>query len=176
MAYTKVYLTDEGKAHYLAADLHPATDGSAGLDLKIMRQPRSAMELAKAGSAWPYNDLVPTGVSVEIPPGWVGLLIPRSSAGHKHGMKLGNTMGVIDSDYRGEIMLSIEGGRLHDLKAGQAVAQLVVVPVLTAFSLESGPMTETERGAGGFGSTDHQDVPVEKDDPGPKGVSDYLKE
>lgn len=139
---------------YSTADLAPKTDGSAGLDLKLSRDPKGAMELAKEGKQWPYNDLVGTGLAVAIPPGHVGLLIPRSSTGHKRGLTLGNTIGVIDSDYRGEIFLSLASGRCADLKAGETVAQLVVVAIDSGWNVVE-DLDATDRDIGGFGSTDY---------------------
>lgn len=119
-----------------------ATDGSAGLDLFI-----NNIE----------GDTYGTGVHVEIPHGHVGLLIPRSSWGVK-GFRLANTVGVIDSDYRGEIKMVRDPhptkGFLR-LNVGDKVAQLVVVPCVTdAFECRQlSDLSETARGDGGFGST-----------------------
>lgn len=139
---------------YSYDDLAPATVGSAGLDLKLARDVMSAFDLYATGVGH-SNDLVGTGLAVAIPEGCVGLVVPRSSSGHKHNFRLGNTVGIIDSDYRGEIKLSIGGGDYSLLKRGVTVAQLVVVPyhkvqpqVVEEFS------DTTVRGDGGFGSTD----------------------
>ena len=125
------------------------TEGSAGLDLYINSLVRDA----------PYSYEIGTGIHVEIPSGWVGLLVPRSSFGAR-GYSLKNTLGVIDSDYRGEIILKIKrdtnaGADPSGLNEGDKVAQLVVVRCDTMTeqvdSLED--LTVTARGAGGFGST-----------------------
>jgi dUTP pyrophosphatase len=121
-----------------------ATDGSAGLDLFVNSLSNSSQTIG-------------TGVHVEIPRGYVGLVLPRSSWGLK-GFQLANTCGVIDSDYRGEIILHRDlhptKGHLH-LKMGNKIAQLVVVPCMTAIHQcgSLGELTVTERGEGGFGST-----------------------
>ena len=130
--------------YFVAGEYAPetATDGSAGLDLFVNSI---------------NGDNIGTGVHVEIPPDHVGLLIPRSSWGVK-GFKLANTVGVIDSDYRGEIKLIRDP---HPTKGwltiteGDKVAQLVVVPCITnAYPVSSlADLSSTERGDGGFGST-----------------------
>ena len=144
------------KELYTPADIAPKTLGSAGLDLKLTRDAKSAYELDKEGATWPYHDLIGTGLKVRVPTNMVGLLVPRSSAGHKHGFRIGNTIGVIDSDYRGEIMLSIGGGDYGLLKRGATVAQLILVPYSSFYgaTIVDQFSDETERGEGGFGSTD----------------------
>lgn len=139
---------------YSYDDLAPATVGSAGLDLKLARDVMSAFDLYATGLVH-SNDLVGTGLAVAIPEGHVGLVVPRSSSGHKHNFRLGNTVGVIDSDYRGEIKLSIGGGDYSLLKRGVTVAQLVVVPYHKVQPQVVEEFTDTTfRGEGGFGSTD----------------------
>jgi len=130
--------------YYVAGNYEPevATDGSAGLDLFVNSV---------------NGDKLGTGVHVEIPDGHVGLLLPRSSWGVK-GFQLANTCGVIDSDYRGEIILIRD---LHPRKGfltiseGDKVAQLIVVPCVTkTFKCkEHSDLSSTARGSGGFGST-----------------------
>lgn len=119
-----------------------ATDGSAGLDLYVNSI---------------NGDSIGTGVHVEIPHGHVGLLMPRSSWGVK-GFKLANTVGVIDSDYRGEIMLIRDPHPTKgwlSIREGDKIAQLVVVPcVTTSYRCdELSDLSQTKRGSGGFGST-----------------------
>jgi dUTP pyrophosphatase len=137
--------------YYNSGDYAPTvgTEGSAGLDLYINSLARDA----------PFSYSIGTGIHVEIPKGWVGLLVPRSSFGSR-GYTLKNTIGIIDSDYRGEILLKIKrdsslGVDPVGLSEGDKVAQLVVVRCNTAAqqvnSLED--LTVTERGDGGFGST-----------------------
>lgn len=146
------------KELYSPADIAPKTLGSAGLDLKLARDAKSAHQIAAEGGAWPYQDLVPTGLKVRVPTNMVGLIVPRSSAGHKHGFRIGNTIGIIDSDYRGEIMMSIGGGDYGLLKRGATVAQLIMVPYSSFYgaTIVDQFSDETERGEGGFGSTDKQ--------------------
>lgn len=92
-----------------------------------------------------------TGVKVEIPEGYVGLLFPRSSTYKKYGVYLANSVGVIDADYRGEIKLALKGDRWVTIQKGERLAQLVVIPhILGAYSKE---LSDTVRGDGGFGST-----------------------
>ena len=123
------------------------TPGSAGLDLYA-----DGDVLVAAGC---INRTVGTGIAVEIPEGYVGLLFLRSSMG-QHNVSLANSVGVIDSDYRGELKLSVVytaemGG--HFIRQGQRVAQLVVVPAPTFDLIEVDELSDTQRGEGGFGST-----------------------
>jgi dUTP pyrophosphatase len=126
-----------------------ATPGSAGLDLRtpceIELQPNSSV-------------LVDLGVSVAIPDGFVGLLLPRSSLWHRHALMLGNSVGIIDSDYRGPLCVRLFRPFTHDLydpvvPAGTRIAQLVLVPVSCPAVTLVTSLDETERGSGGFGST-----------------------
>lgn len=131
----------EPKLRYVSNsyDLNRATDGSAGYDLYADNVDMGTLVYG-------------TGIHVQIPEGWVGLVYPRSSSGLK-GMKLKNTVGVIDSDYRGEIKLAIDGW-YPDL--GDKIAQLVITPCLTLGSERMASiddLTDTERGDGCFGST-----------------------
>lgn len=144
------------KELYTPEDIAPKTLGSAGLDLKLTRAAMSATQVAGMGGAWPYHDHIGTGLKVRIPAGMVGLIVPRSSTGHKHGFRIGNTIGVIDSDYRGEIMLSVGAGDYAKMKRGYCCAQLIVMPYASfhyAAVVEEFSDT-TARGDGGFGSTD----------------------
>lgn len=123
-----------------------ATDGSAGYDLYL---PRDAP--ADSDGVVLLNGLVGTGVAIEIPPGWVGLLRPRSSIS-----KTGTITyeGTIDSDYRGEVMARFAAFGWQVLaKPGERIAQLVIVPCLTAPVEVVETLSDTARGAGGFGST-----------------------
>lgn len=122
------------------------TTGSAGLDLTT----DETVVIPTGGRRF-----VTTGVTVAIPEGHFGLLLPRSSLGMKHGLMLANTAGVIDSDYRGEIraMLVNTGDKPMTLQRGDRIVQLVLVPYLTAIPTEVGALDTTARGAGGFGST-----------------------
>lgn len=98
-----------------------------------------------------------TGIKCAIPAGYVGLLVVRSSLGVKRGLSLANDVGVIDADYRGEILVCLRNTTKSQilLQLGERVAQLVVVPVNTAPWVEVDDLGETARGAGGFGSTGH---------------------
>jgi dUTP pyrophosphatase len=145
-------LTTTTLRYHSTAEDHPplkaATKGSAGLDIRVTEdyliQPEQRQDLH-------------TGLHVEIPKGHVGILVPRSSVGRK-GLRLSNTVGVIDSDYRGEIILSCyaEKGSPIDIKAGDRIAQLLILPAPKVFtqsvrSLDE--LTTTTRGTAGFGST-----------------------
>lgn len=98
---------------------------------------------------------IKTGISVEIPAGYAGFVYARSSLGSKRGLAPANKVGVIDSDYRGEIMVAIlnHSGQAQTVQGGERVAQLVIAPVLHADFTEAESLSDTLRGAGGFGST-----------------------
>ena len=128
---------------------HYATPGAAGMDLRacleapLRLHPNETM-------------LVPTGIALHIAdPGLAALILPRSGLGHKHGIVLGNLVGLIDSDYQGEIFVSLwnRGHEVFALNPLDRIAQLVIVPVVRAeFRVVDG-FAATERGTGGFGST-----------------------
>jgi len=124
-----------------------ATSGSAGLDLRAMLQADTTLEPGQ-------TLLIPTGLSIHIAdPGLAALVLPRSGLGHKHGIVLGNLVGLIDSDYQGELMVSCwnRGQSAFNIAVGERIAQLVLVPVIQAqFELVT-EFDGTERGAGGFG-------------------------
>jgi len=124
-----------------------ATSGSAGLDLRAMLQADTTLEPGQ-------TLLIPTGLSIHIAdPGLAALVLPRSGLGHKHGIVLGNLVGLIDSDYQGELMVSCwnRGQSAFNIAIGERIAQLVLVPVIQAqFELVT-EFDSTERGAGGFG-------------------------
>ncbi len=126
-----------------------ATPGSAGLDLRACIDAPLTLE---PGS----THLIPTGLAIHIAdPAYAAMILPRSGMGHKHGIVLGNLVGLIDSDYQGELMVSAwnRGSHAFVLNPMERLAQLVIVPVLqVAFNVVE-TFTETERGAGGFGST-----------------------
>ena len=98
--------------------------------------------------------LVPTGVAVAVPVGWVGLVCPRSGLASKQGLTITNAPGVVDSDYRGEVLVILQAtdGPV-DVARGDRIAQLVVVPCLLGAWVEVEDLDDTERGAGGHGST-----------------------
>jgi dUTP pyrophosphatase len=124
-----------------------ATPGSAGLDLRAMLQQDLLLEPGQ-------TVLIPTGLSIYIAdPGLAALILPRSGLGHKHGIVLGNLVGLIDSDYQGELMVSCwnRGNSAFNIVVGERLAQLVLVPVVQAnFQLVS-EFDESQRGSGGFG-------------------------
>lgn len=128
-----------------------ATEGSAGMDL------RACLEYAvtlQPGAA----HLVPTGFAIHIEdPGLAAVILPRSGLGHKHGLVLGNLVGLIDSDYQGELMVSCwnRSGVAYTISPGERIAQLVLIPVVQAQLLVVENFTTSDRGAGGFGHTGH---------------------
>ena len=128
---------------------HYATAGAAGLDLRAcIDQP---IEL-KPGA----TELVPSGIAIHLTdPRLAAMVLPRSGLGHKHGIVLGNLVGLIDSDYQGQIFVSLwnRGAGAFTLKPMERIAQLVVVPVLQVELNMVEDFAESERGAGGFGST-----------------------
>jgi len=126
-----------------------ATPGSAGMDLRACID--APIEL-KPGR----TELVPTGVAIHIgDPGLAALILPRSGLGHKHGIVLGNLVGLIDSDYQGQLMVSCwnRGSETFELKPMERLAQLVFVPVIKSRFEVVEAFDASERSAGGFGST-----------------------
>jgi dUTP pyrophosphatase len=126
-----------------------ATDGSAGLDLRAMIT--EPLDLAPGAS-----ELLPTGMAIHIgEPGLAALVLPRSGLGHKHGIVLGNLVGLIDSDYQGQLFVSCwnRGGASFRIDVGERIAQLVLVPVLRAQLQIVSEFVDSGRGAGGFGHT-----------------------
>ncbi len=126
-----------------------ATSGSAGLDLRACFAEPVTIE---PGS----THLIPTGLAIHIAdPGYAAMILPRSGLGHKHGIVLGNLVGLIDSDYQGELMVSTwnRGSTAFVLNPMERLAQLVIVPVLqVAFNVVDS-FDASVRGEGGFGST-----------------------
>jgi dUTP pyrophosphatase len=126
-----------------------ATPGSAGLDLRACLD--APLELAPGQTA-----LIPTGLSVHIAdPGLAAMLLPRSGLGHKHGIVLGNLVGLIDSDYQGPLMVSCwnRGSTAFTIQPLERIAQMVIVPVVQAAFRVVDDFEASDRGAGGFGST-----------------------
>ncbi|WP_114814714.1 dUTP diphosphatase [Paraburkholderia kururiensis] len=126
-----------------------ATPGSAGLDLRACLDKPLSLEPGQTA-------LVPTGLAIHLAdPGYAALILPRSGLGHKHGIVLGNLMGLIDSDYQGELMISTwnRGHTTFTLNPMERLAQLVIVPVVQAQFNIVDEFETSERGAGGFGST-----------------------
>ena len=125
-----------------------ATSGSAGLDLTaFIEEPITLTHGAPT--------LIKTGIAVAVPEGYVGLLFARSGLGIKHGVTLSNGVGVIDSDYRGEIGVGLcsISEKEYTVSPGDRIAQLVIVPIVCPTLEEADSLPETDRGAGGFGST-----------------------
>lgn len=128
---------------------HYATPGSAGLDLRACLDAPLTLEPGE-------TKLVPTGLAIHVAdPGYAALILPRSGLGHKHGIVLGNLVGLIDSDYQGELMISTwnRGHEPFTLNPLERLAQLVIVPVVQAQFNVVDDFDASERGAGGFGST-----------------------
>ena len=135
-------------------DLLPAyaTPGSAGLDLRACIE--EPLTLAPGQTV-----LVPTGLAIHVAdPGYAAMILPRSGLGHKNGIVLGNLVGLIDSDYQGQLMVSTwnRGNQTFTLQPLDRLAQLVIVPVLQVGFRVVEEFASSERGAGGFGSTGKQ--------------------
>ncbi|MBD8475550.1 dUTP diphosphatase [Pseudomonas sp. CFBP 8770] len=131
---------------------HYATPGSAGLDLRAMLQQDTLLAPGQ-------TLLIPTGLSIYIgDPALAALILPRSGLGHKHGIVLGNLVGLIDSDYQGELMVSCwnRGHTEFTLTVGERIAQLVLVPVVQAHFELVDSFDESQRGTGGFGHSGTQ--------------------
>jgi dUTP pyrophosphatase len=126
-----------------------ATSGSAGLDLRACVPSALVLEPGRA-------ELIPTGLSIYIAdPGLAAVLLPRSGLGHKHGVVLGNLVGLIDSDYQGPLMVSAwnRGAQPFTIEPGERIAQMVIVPVVQVGLDVVDEFVATERGEGGFGSS-----------------------
>jgi dUTP pyrophosphatase len=126
-----------------------ATPGSAGLDLRACLD----APLVLAPNAW---QLVPTGLAIYLAdPGYAALILPRSGLGHKHGIVLGNLVGLIDSDYQGQLMVSAwnRSATPFTMEPMERIAQLVVVPVVQAQFNVVTAFPPSQRGEGGYGST-----------------------
>lgn len=128
----------------------PSTDGSAGIDLRAM--------ISETAALWPGGAalLIPTGIAINIKdPGYAGVILPRSGLGHKNGVILGNSVGLIDSDYQGQIMVSLwnRSDDIYRVRPGERIAQLVIVPVVRPVFVIVDEFYETKRGVSGFGST-----------------------
>ena len=126
-----------------------ATGGSAGLDLRACLD--EAIELQPG-----TTKLIPTGLAIHLAdPGLAAVIIPRSGLGHKHGIVLGNLVGLIDSDYQGELMISCwnRGTQSFRIEPGERIAQLVVVPVVQVEFDVVSEFAASDRGSGGFGHT-----------------------
>jgi dUTP pyrophosphatase len=137
---------DERVAAHLPAY---ATPGSAGLDLRACLDAALVIEPGQ-------TVLIPTGLAVHIAdPGLAAMILPRSGLGHKHGIVLGNLVGLIDSDYQGPLMVSCwnRGSAGFTVQPLERIAQMVIVPVVQAMFRRVDEFSQSQRGDGGFGST-----------------------
>lgn len=128
---------------------HYATNGSAGMDLRACLDKPVILEPGQ-------TELIPTGIAIYIEdPGLAATILPRSGLGHKHGIVLGNLVGLIDSDYQGQLFVSAwnRGQNTFTIEPSERIAQLVLLPVVQAEFDIVEDFTETERGDGGFGSS-----------------------
>ena len=128
---------------------HYATDGSAGMDMRACLD--EPLELAPGDTG-----LIPTGMAIHLADtGLAAVLLPRSGLGHKHGIVLGNLVGLIDSDYQGQVFVSCwnRGDKAFTVEPGERIAQMVIVPVVRAEFDIVEDFDTSERGAGGFGHT-----------------------
>jgi len=128
-----------------------ATEGSAGMDLRAALDETTEI---KPGETL----LIPTGLSIYVEdPNMAAIILPRSGLGHKHGIVLGNLVGLIDSDYQGQLFVSCwnRSDKNFSIEVGDRIAQLVIVPVIQASFEVVDEFVSTERGAGGFGHSGH---------------------
>jgi dUTP pyrophosphatase len=126
-----------------------ATDGSAGLDLRACID--APIQLRPG-----QTELIPSGLAIHLAdPGLAAMILPRSGIGHKHGIVLGNLVGLIDSDYQGQLLVSLwnRSANAFTLNPMERIAQLIVVPVVQVGINVVEEFTQSTRGAGGFGST-----------------------
>jgi dUTP pyrophosphatase len=129
-----------------------ATVGSAGMDLRACLDAALTLEPGRA-------ELLPTGLAIHVEdPGLAAVILPRSGLGHKHGIVLGNLVGLIDSDYQGQLMVSVwnRGSEPFTIQPGDRIAQLIVVPVVQVELQVVEDFTTSSRGAGGFGHSGRQ--------------------
>ena len=128
---------------------HYATDGAAGMDMRAYIP--ETLEIAPS-----ETHLIPSGLAMHIEePGLAAMLLPRSGLGHKHGIVLGNLVGLIDSDYQGQVFISVwnRGRESFTVQPGERIAQMVIVPVVHADFEVVEEFTASVRGEGGFGHT-----------------------
>ena len=128
---------------------HSATPGSAGLDLRACLDGPMILNPGE-------TKLIPTGLAMHLAdPGYAAVILPRSGLGHKHGVVLGNLVGLIDSDYQGQLMVSLwnRGQEAFTIQPFERIAQMVIVPVVQAVFRVVEEFAESDRGEGGFGST-----------------------
>ncbi len=128
------------------------TDGSAGMDLRACIDETIVL---KPGQ----TELIPTGVAIHIADNsMAATILPRSGLGHKHGIVLGNLVGLIDSDYQGQLFVSMwnRGDKVFEIETGDRIAQIVFVPVIQVEFEQVEEFDDSDRGEGGFGSTGHK--------------------
>lgn len=130
-----------------------ATPGSAAMDLCACLD--APLVLQAAGSSGQGCAMVSTGLAMAIPAGHVGLIFARSGLASKHGVAPANCVGVIDSDYRGEVKVALanHSGEDYTIQPGDRIAQLMIAPIVQPTVAETAQLPETQRGTGGFGST-----------------------
>jgi len=131
---------------------HYATEGSAGMDMRACVE--APLEIAPGAA-----ELIPTGLAIHVEDaGLAAVLLPRSGLGHKHGIVLGNLVGLIDSDYQGQVFVSCwnRGTEPFTIHPGERIAQMMIVPVVRADFEIVDEFVASERGAGGFGHTGRQ--------------------
>ena len=146
MRKIQLKILDRRIGHQIPLPAH-ATEGSAGMDLRACIDDAITLQPGE-------TELIPTGIAIHIEdPGLAATILPRSGLGHKHGIVLGNLVGLIDSDYQGQLFVSV-WNRGHDsfsIAQGDRIAQLVFVPVVQADFEVVDEFDESSRGAGGFG-------------------------
>lgn len=146
MTVIDVKVLDARMAEHLPAY---ATPGSAGLDLRACLDGAVILNPGE-------TKLIPTGLAMHLAdPGYAAMILPRSGLGHKHGVVLGNLVGLIDSDYQGQLMVSLwnRGQEAFTIQPFERIAQMLIVPVVQAAFRVVEEFPESDRGAGGFGST-----------------------
>lgn len=151
MTKLQVKILDQRIGHAFPMPAY-ATQGSAGMDLRACLD--TAIQLAPG-----QTELIPTGMAIHIEdPNLCAMILPRSGLGHKHGIVLGNLVGLIDSDYQGQLFVSCwnRGQTTFTVEPGERIAQLVLVPVVQAEFEVVDSFSDTDRGAGGFGSSGRQ--------------------
>jgi len=144
-------ILDQRKGHSLPLPEY-TTDGSAGMDLRAALDETTEI---KPGETL----LIPTGMAIYVEdPNMAAVILPRSGLGHKHGIVLGNLVGLIDSDYQGQLFVSCwnRGDKSFTIEVGDRIAQLVIVPVIQADFEVVDEFVSTDRGVGGFGHSGHK--------------------
>lgn len=128
------------------------TPGSAGMDLRACIDEKIVLEPGQ-------TELIPTGIAIHIADNnLAATILPRSGLGHKHGIVLGNLVGLIDSDYQGQLFVSMwnRSDKVFEIETGDRIAQLVIVPIVQVEFEQVAEFDDSDRGEGGFGSTGHK--------------------